>query len=512
MIHDFINELDRLRKQRWTLLLSIAALLAFGARLAYAQEPVPQPPPGDCWNGALSRDSLHCYILEEAQRAGQIEVDAVYLTPGGGALYIFLRQDGPISDQVSSYFRQKAYEFMESPPGYGRYKTSRCDRFAGDERNNCLDQLMGWPMWSYYESYLETGLPRSRVYQNILLFTGGPEARRSEPGWASWRQVWPVVEEDSTNAAVEFDVSDVDVTNFPELDCDIEATAACLAWKEHGSGIAGWRFSHPKGSPLYIQVKPASTDEEYLDALKGQLVPPRLKANYEAGRLKVVIIPVKYEFGELWRWSVILNRFAVSAGNTVGITSAEVGGNHGGYRRPVVWPLADLKKVNLSDTSEIRETIVVWALDPQVAAAALPQLLPKLGIPLDAVGVVAHAERFVEPVVPAGASAQRGKVVDTTNIDSRDSAGAVAAGSSGPSPASAVPSDVESDSDAAAKAPTDSNQAGDIAAEEPPTGRLGSGVDTGVSMWVVAGAGGALVFAILGAVIALTARLRRRRA
>ena len=65
-----------------------------------------------------------------------------------------------------------------------------------------------------------------------------------------------------------------------------------------------------------------------------------------------------------------------------------------------------------------------WALDPQVAAAALPQLLPKLGIPLDAVGVVAHAERFVEPVVPAGASAQRGKVVDTTNIDSRDSAGA----------------------------------------------------------------------------------------
>ena len=226
----------------------------------------------------------------------------------------------------------------------------------------------------------------------------------------------------------------------------------------------------------------------------------------------MVIIPVKYEFGELWRWSVILNRFAVSAGNTVGITSAEVGGNHGGYRRPVVWPLADLKKVNLSDTSEIRETIVVWALDPQVAAAALPQLLPKLGIPLDAVGVVAHAERFVEPVVPAGASAQRGKVVDTTNIDSRDSAGAVAAGSSGPSPASAVPSGVESDSDAAAKAPTDSNQAGDIAAEEPATGRLGSGVDTGVSMWVIAGGGGAVAIAFLVAVIALTARLRRRRA
>ena len=37
-----------------------------------------------------------------------------------------------------------------------------------------------------------------------------------------------------------------------------------------------------------------------------------------------MIIPVKYDFGELWRWSVILNRFAVSAGNTVGITAGRV--------------------------------------------------------------------------------------------------------------------------------------------------------------------------------------------
>ena len=181
-----------------------------------------------------------------------------------------------------------------------------------------------------------------------------------------------------------FDVSDVDVTNFPELDCVKEAPrfssgvgAGCLAWANHSSaGVAGWRYSYPDGNALYIQVKSAPVDEKALEALKGQLVPPRLKANYEAGKLKLVIIRVKYDFEELWHWSVILDRFAVSAGNTVGIASAEIGGNHGGYQKPVVWPLEDLKKVSLSETSEIRETIVVWALDPQVAAAAMPELLP----------------------------------------------------------------------------------------------------------------------------------------
>ena len=124
----------------------------------------------------------------------------MYEAPGG-PLYIFLRQDEPIGDRVSSYFKQKAYEFMEGIPGYGRYRTSKCDRFTGDQRSNCLDQLMGWPMWRSYHTHLATGLPKSRAYEQILLFVGGSEARRSEPGWASWRQVWPVVEGGSTDGA-----------------------------------------------------------------------------------------------------------------------------------------------------------------------------------------------------------------------------------------------------------------------------------------------------------------------
>ena len=510
------RNLTRLCKQRLVILLSLAALtgtlLVYGAAPAHAQEPAPQAPPGDCWNSALSGDPLHCYILEEAQRAGEIEVAAVYEAPSG-PLYIFLRQDEPISDQVSSFFKEKAYEYLETPAGRGRYSAVECFGYTGDQRKYCFDGVMGRPMWSYYDAWIETGLPRSKVYENILLYTGGAEARSSEPGWASWRQVWPAVA-GVPDGAEGFDVSDVDVTNFPEPDCDEEFPGisspnnrSCHAWQyDPDVGIAG---RHRHGDKFYVQLKVSDPeDETEIEASEAKLHPSYIRPGQE-----LVIIPVKYDFGELWRWSVILNRFAVSAGNTVGITRAEVGVNVPMYQSPLVWPLEDLNQAtSINHAADIRETIVVWALDPHVAAAALPQLLPKLDIPFDAVGVVAHAQRFLEPDVPASAGAQSGSVVATANSDSQDSAGAVAADSSGPSPASAVRSDVESDSDAAAKAPTDSNQAGDIAAEEPPTGRLGSGVDTGVSMWVVAGTGGVVVFAILGAVIFLTVRWHRRRA
>ena len=74
MIHDFISEMARVGKHRWVILLTITALsatlLVYLATPADPQERAPQPPPGDCWNSALSRENVHCYILEEAQRAG----------------------------------------------------------------------------------------------------------------------------------------------------------------------------------------------------------------------------------------------------------------------------------------------------------------------------------------------------------------------------------------------------------------------------------------------------------
>ena len=71
----------------WVGLVSLAVLalvpvVYHSAALSHAQ--VPEPPPGDCWNGALTEDPLHCYIFEEAQRAGEIDIAAVYVAPGDG--------------------------------------------------------------------------------------------------------------------------------------------------------------------------------------------------------------------------------------------------------------------------------------------------------------------------------------------------------------------------------------------------------------------------------------------
>ena len=38
---------------------------------------------------------------------------------------------------------------------------------------------------------------------------------------------------------------------------------------------------------------------------------------------QLVMIPVKYDLKELRQWTLVLDRFAVSSGNTIGITGAE---------------------------------------------------------------------------------------------------------------------------------------------------------------------------------------------
>ena len=130
-----------------------------------------------------------------------------------------------------------------------------------------------------------------------------------------------------------------------------------------------------------------------MQALRDRLHPDTFGPDWE-----VITIPVKYDFGELWRWSVVLERFALSAGNTVGITGAEVvinGTGHGFNEEPRVWlngvePLRRDSTGSDWDPSTARTILMVWAVDPPLAAEALPDLLPELGIPADAVGVVKH--------------------------------------------------------------------------------------------------------------------------
>ena len=411
---------------KWGVVLLLSAVIVTilvygpaGIRPAHAQEPT--PPPGDCWNEALSRDPLHCYMLEEAQRAGEIKVTAVYLAPGGGPLHIFLEQTTPITDEVAQLFEAKAHEWMETVNPFTDEYKFECGGYTGDERKDCFNSFLDHPFWREFGmrlpgAFQHHALSLSNIYENILIHVGGSEERRSVPGWASWRQVWPTAAP-GPGGSSGFDVSDVDLTNIPDPDCEDIVSGhirrACHSWQLDTSvGVAGVYDKyvvHVQTDPdtgradgvwkelvaVYLQLKVSDPDdEEEMQALRDRLHPDTFGPDWE-----VITIPVKYDFGELWRWSVVLDRFAVSAGNTVGITGAEVTYNttgHGFNDEPRVWMngLEPLQKDPAGsddwDWSTARTILMVWAVDPTLAVAALPKLLPELGIPADSVGLVAH--------------------------------------------------------------------------------------------------------------------------
>ena len=392
----------------WKLMGAAAVMVAVllvahtPAPVAHAQEP--GPPPGDCWNGALSEDPRHCYIFEEAQRAGEIDIAVVYVAPGDGPLYIFLSQTEPIGSGAISYLRAKTYEYLETvqnwhPSGPG----IKCFDHTGDERRSCFDNVIGRPTWDSFGRPGVGSLPRSRVYEDIVLDVGGAEARRSKIGWASWRQLWPAPgPTGASGTSSGFDVSDVDTTNIPELDCDEEYPGAsdvmwpsCSLWKELPEiGATGLHFTISyTPDKLYYQVKsPIPENAAELEALKQRL------SGYKNDRYAIEIIPVKYDFGQLWQWTVMLDRFALSVGNTIGVTGAQIGVNSHAYSGihdgKLVW-MNGIEPMGVTsccqEWSEARNILIVGALDPVRVAAALPQLLPLLGIPVDAVGLVAHS-------------------------------------------------------------------------------------------------------------------------
>ena len=375
------------------------------APLPTAVTAYPDPKLGDCFGGILSSaDALHCYVLENALREGLIDVEEVY--DADGVLYFSLRQDRPIDIEVSLYLRDRANEFVERWPHlvpYNRWYWV-CMRDREFTYRQCLLDTPGWEGRSL--------LPKSMDYVNIRFHMGGEEARRQKRGWASWRRVWPEGKGGGGIVpyapGVPFDVSDVDVTNIPKVDCTraLGAGGGCGKWTQFPDlGVAG---RHDWPGTIYYQIKDPPTDPAELEALKEKLFPGQGRTGqytetvdgdtwigYRDTVINVVIIPVKYDYGELWRWAEILDRFTLSAGNTVGITAAIVDDNRQ-QGRDAVWPLKDLVPAGEDEydyiPSEIRETVMVVANDPQRAAAALPDLLPRLGIPVYAVGVIKRSE------------------------------------------------------------------------------------------------------------------------
>ena len=366
-----------------------------------AQEPQPPtvpghtPPLGDCFGDLLSEDPLHCYALEQAVDQKVIDVEKIY--DADGLLYFFLRGEEPVGEEVYQFLKDRFYEFADRwwsmVPKNPWYQPCLSRGFT--YRECYLDRT------SWYGSY---SLPKPMVHDNVLFHTGGEEARRLVRGWPSWRLVWPETAETSAFgvaasasdvsgvdlAAPAFDVSDVDVTNFPAIDCVQEPYITfCRAWEKYpGKGIAGEAVHR---NIIYMQMK---DDPEQIEALKAQEAERMAGKDFNGMDYELVVIPVKYDYEELWRWATILDRFAYSRGNTIGIIGAGVTANGNRQSEADVW-LNGLEP-RVSDTTgdyrkDDRTIIRVVAQNPRRVVDALPVLLPQLGIPLDAVGLVRYS-------------------------------------------------------------------------------------------------------------------------
>ena len=362
------------------------------------------PPLGDCYGGALSEDSLHCYLLKQAETRGLIDIVAVY--DGESQLHVSI-SEAELTVEMFRFMRAQSYDFYDKWPElvpeekYGRYTGTPCTRFP-------LCYLTIVPLDGHEPKHI---LPPPSAYDYVLLVPGGESGRRRVAGWASWRQLWPRVSAQEgmaggTGGGPAFDVSDVDVTNFPEIDgnvCLREIGRSCGWWLRFPDvGIAGF---HGGAGVRYFQIKNPPTDEAGLEAIRRRIDPchgvvgrctytdeksGRRTSEFREAASRIEIVPVKYDYQDLWRWAIVLDRFALSAANTIGIVDAYVSWNRvytGGF---VTYPLVYLNGLSAeSGPADIRETIwVVTRGDQQTVADALPTLLPLLGIPVDAVGVV----------------------------------------------------------------------------------------------------------------------------
>ena len=103
----------------------------------------------------------------------------------------------------------------------------------------------------------------------------------------------------------------------------------------------------------------------------------------------VEIIPMKYDPEDLWRWATILDRFAASPGNTIEMMGAEVDKH---VRREGVYLNRPSRGEDFGFETAPK-TIRVKGREPRRLVVALPVLLPLLGIPVDAVGLVEACPR-----------------------------------------------------------------------------------------------------------------------
>ena len=417
----------RMLRPAWSLALVVVFALAMttllqSGSMVHAQEPDSNsgsqantvPPPGNCWGGALSDSPVHCFTLEQAQRDGIIEVEGIFRAEYVINVFFSYPQNDRTPEELGAIFVSNARRYLPNSSYSEQYIQGLTEALGchlhestAAARVDCL--LRTTLGYGYFM------IPWTDLYDMIWVFPGGADARRSHPGWATWRQLWPA-EESATSTGVgtsgSFDISEVDLTNFPKVDCygSYDGTSCYHASKEYpGFGIAGW---HEWGKDLYIQVKAVPGDEDAaVTALRAEFA-RRYGDASDFGRYRdAVITPVKYSYEELWRWEVLLDRFAVSSGNHIGLTAASVITNEVGAveAERIIFVRSDLKEADYGNLRDYRQTINVdTSGDAQVIVDALPILLPQLGIPTDAVGIVMqHKSKHAFTAITSGRTTVR---------------------------------------------------------------------------------------------------------
>ena len=396
------------------LLLAAAAMLLLGGASPSSSS--------NCFQGVFAKDPVHCQVLVKAYNEDVLDIAAMY--EGGAGLHVLINNDRSEYEDIDAFVRQHAKAAVQ----------------AGDPIEYCYEGEW-WQDYCAQEGTLViadlTLLPPSERYEEIILYPGGESALQGISGWASFKKLWPRSDaifaraqraSSSSSPTGPFDITGLDFTGLDLTNLDdcsrfstdlANATSRwesgwCDRWLRYpGAGFVGEidTRSHPQ-STYYVQIKtePGKLDEAIARARAAMpswaLAGPDDPDYGSISDGRSYVVPVKYDFGELWRWRTLLRRFAKLPGNRIGIAGAKVHHNLIHPRPEIqffvpgsgVKPARKTDKWFSTDPVTYRTTINVYSHDPQATLQGLPKLLEQLNIPADAVGVVID-DRYEAPGV-----------------------------------------------------------------------------------------------------------------
>ena len=409
MIDSARRATDRFRGQPG--LLAAGLLLAAGGMLLLGG--ASSSSSSNCFQGVFSDDPVHCQVLAKAYDEDVLDIAAMY--EGGDALHVFINNDRSEYEDIDAFVRGQAKAAVQAgdPIAY-------C--YEGSRENKC--------QYGTLTITRSTLLPPSERFPEIILYPGGEDALRGIRGWASFEKLWPRSDAVffGASAAADtpptgpFDLTGLDYTGLdddciasdvPSLERAVHERVSCGWWvRQPGAGTAGAMSMgrYPKKTG-YVQIKaePGREAEAIARAQKviTWAVGPDDPGYGSLNSGRTYLVPVKYDFGELWRWRVLLDRFSKLPGNRIGIVSARVENNQIRARSEKqffipesgVKPVREIDGWFSFDPVTFRTTIYVYSHDPQATLKGLPKLLEQLGIPGDAVGVVMDARHEPQDVI-----------------------------------------------------------------------------------------------------------------